>query len=200
VTAILVVDDLLVRRGPRRLLDGLAVQVAGGEVIGVTGPNGAGKSTLLAVIAGVLARTRGRVDVDGHTAGSIEARRRIGYVPEAADPPGHLTCDEVIALVSAVKHARLDGADHDALGLADLAGQRIDRMSLGQRRRTCLGAALVGAPRLLVLDEPSNGLDPGGVDVLVRLVGSRIAAGAGAIIASHDAELLDRLGARRLPL
>jgi len=197
---ILVVDDLAVKRGGRRVLDGLSVGVGAGEVLGVVGPNGAGKSTLLAVVAGVLGRDRGLVTIGGDLAGTVAAQRRIGYVPEAANPPGHLTGDEVIALVAAVKGAALDEAVRAGLRVDELAAQRIDRMSLGQRRRACLAAALVGAPDLLVLDEPSNGLDAAAVDTLVDLLAARTAAGAGVILASHDGELLDRLGARRLEL
>ena len=197
---ILVVDDLAVRRGGRMVLDGLSLSADAGEVVGVVGPNGAGKSTLLAVIAGVLPRDRGLVQIGGDLAGTVAAQHRLGYVPEAANPPGHLTCDEVIALVAAIKRASLEDAARAALGVDELAGQRVDRMSLGQRRRTCLAAALVGAPALLVLDEPSNGLDAGGVDTLVELLAARRAAGAAVVLASHDAELLDRLGARRVEL
>jgi ATPase subunit of ABC transporter with duplicated ATPase domains len=73
-------------------------------------------------------------------------------------------------------------------------------MSLGQRRRTCLGAALIGDPALLVLDEPTNGLDAGGVEMLIGVLAARLADGAALLIASHDAEFLDQLGAWRLAL
>ena len=196
----LVVDDLAVKRGGRLVLDGVGVSVAAGEIVGVIGANGAGKSTLLAVIAGVLGRARGLVTIDGHAVATVPAQRLLGYVPEAANPPGHLTGEEVVALVAAVKAAALDGEVARALAIDELRAQRVDRMSLGQRRRTCIAAALVGAPRLLVLDEPSNGLDPTGVDVLRGLLLARAAAGAAIILASHDLELLDALGARRLRL
>jgi ATPase subunit of ABC transporter with duplicated ATPase domains len=106
----------------------------------------------------------------------------------------------VIALVAAVKRASLAEPVRAALGIDEIAAQRVDRMSLGQRRRTCLAAALVGAPSLLVLDEPSNGLDAAAIDTLVALLGERRAAGAAVVLASHDRELLDRLGARVVEL
>jgi len=198
--ATLVVDDLGVMRAGRLVLDGIALVAAPGEIVGVVGPNGAGKSTLLAVIAGVLRRDRGLVTIAGHGVGTLAAQRLIGYVPEAANPPGHLTGDEAIALVAAIKGAALDDEVVRALALDELRAQRIDRMSLGPRRRTCLRAALVGAPPLLVLDEPSNGLDDAGVAVLRALLAARAAAGATVVLASHDTTLLDALSARRLPL
>jgi ABC-2 type transport system ATP-binding protein len=197
---VLVVDDVAVKRAGKWALDGVSLRASAGEIVGIVGANGAGKSTLLAIVAGVLARDRGLVQIEGHLAGSLEAQRRLGYVPEAADPPGHLTADEIVALVGAVKGATLDADARSTLGLDDLAGRRIDRMSLGQRRRTCLAAALVGAPRLLVLDEPSNGLDAAGIDTLVALLTSRVASGAAALVASHDPELLTRLSARTIRL
>jgi ABC-type multidrug transport system ATPase subunit len=157
----------------------------------------------------VLAPDRGAVLVGGASVWGAErerrrARRAIGYVPEAADPPGHLTGDEVLALCAAVKgSAPLDGALRGRLALdpgGAIAVARIDRMSLGMRRRACLGAALVGDPALLVLDEPDNGLDPGGVDTLVAILRERAETGVAVVIASHDASLVDRLGARRVEL
>jgi len=197
---ILTIDELGKRRGGKLVLAGVRCTVDAGEAVGVVGPNGAGKSTLLAIVAGVLARDRGRVELEGHRAGSLEAQRRLGYVPEAADPPGHLTGDEVVALVAAVKRATLDPADRASLRLDEVAALRVDRMSLGQRRRTCLAAALVGAPRLLVLDEPTNGLDADGTETLLALLQARLASGAAVLVASHDAAFLDRLPARRLEL
>jgi ABC-type multidrug transport system ATPase subunit len=204
--SVLEVRGLGVRRGRRRVLADVSLAAARGELVALVGANGAGKSTLLGAIGGVLAPDRGAVTVDGASVWGAErdrrrARRAIGYVPEAADPPGYLTCDEVLALVAATKRApALAPALRDRLGLDPIADVRIDRMSLGQRRRACLGAALVGDPALLVLDEPDNGLDPSGADTLVAVLRERAQAGAAVLIASHDAALVDRLGARRVHL
>ncbi len=197
---VLRVDAVSKRRAGRWVLREISVDVAAGEAIGVVGPNGAGKSTLLALIAGVLGVDRGRVTVDGAAAGTVRAQRLLGYVPEAADPPGHLTGDEVLALVGAVKAAGLDPAVRAALALDDLGSARIDQMSLGQRRRACLGAALIGAPRLLVLDEPTNGLDAAGIATVTALLTERVAQGAALVVASHDRDFLERLAARRVSL
>jgi ABC-2 type transport system ATP-binding protein len=202
----LVLDDVGARRAGRRVLDGVSARVSRGEVLAAVGANGAGKSTLLSIVAGVLAPDRGGVTIAGASVWGparerVVARGRLGFVPEAADPPGHLTGEELLALVAGVKRAEPLGAALRArLGLDAIAPSRIDRMSLGQRRRICLGAALVGDPVLLVLDEPTNGLDADGALVLLDLLIERARAGTAILMTSHDADFLDRLGARRLPL
>ena len=190
--------DLTKRRGGRLVVDEVSFTVAGGEVAAIVGANGAGKSTILAIVAGALPPDRGWVAVGGATSGR---RRQLGYVPEAADPPGHLTGGELLALAAALRgSAPLDDATRARLGVDPLAGQRIERMSLGQRRRVCLAAALVGAPRALVLDEPDNGLDADGLDALVDLIAAATARNAAVLVATHDPAVRTRLGARELRL
>ena len=202
----LIVDGVGVRRAGRRVLGGLCLKAEAGEIVGVVGPNGAGKSTLLAIIAGALPPGDGEVLIEGISVWGPErerrkARRLLGYVPEAADPPGHLIADEVLALVAAVKGSQpLESAVRTRLGIDPIAAVRIDRMSLGQRRRTCLAAALVGAPGLLVLDEPDNGLDPAGARLLAELIREQASSGVTVILATHDDGLMDAVGARRVPL
>lgn len=186
------------RRGGRLVVDDVSFTVAGGEVVALVGANGAGKSTLLAIVAGSLSPDRGWVAIGGATSGR---RRQLGYVPEAADPPGHLTGGELLALAAALRGAEpLDDATRARLGVDGLAAQRIERMSLGQRRRACLAAALVGAPSALVLDEPDNGLDADGLDALVDLVAAASARNAAVLVATHDPAVRTRLGARELHL
>lgn len=201
-TPLLAIDRLRVKRGARIVLDDLALTIEPGELVGLVGANGCGKSTLLSAIAGVLAPADGSIAVAGasvwgSTAQRNRARRAIGYVPEAADPPGFLTGAELWNLCSATRGAPPPADELRArLGLDELADKPLERMSLGQRRRACLGAAFVGPPALLVLDEPDNGLDVARLDTLVALLEAHAAAGRGAILASHDAALLDRLAAR----
>src|SRR6185436_613889 len=107
---ILVVDGLSVRRGGRVVIDGIALEVAAGEIVGVVGKNGSGKSTLLMAIAGVLAPRDGRIAVSGAAVWGTQrerqrARRALGYVPEGADPPGFLLGGELWALVAATRGA-----------------------------------------------------------------------------------------------
>ena len=196
--AVIEVRDVSKRRGGRLVVDDVSFTVAAGEVAALVGANGAGKSTLLAIIAGALAPDRGWVAIAGATSGR---RRQLGYVPEAADPPGHLTGGELLALAAALRGAPpLDDATRARLGVDALAGHRIERMSLGQRRRACLAAALVGAPPALVLDEPDNGLDADGLDALVELVAAATARDAAVLVATHDPAVRARLAAREFHL
>jgi ABC-2 type transport system ATP-binding protein len=199
---VLVIEQLGVRRGGRMIFEGLELEADAGEIVGVVGVNGCGKSTLLACVAGVLAPRDGQILVDGASVwGSrgerVRARKALGYVPEGADPPGFLVANELWSLCAATREASAPSQElRDALGLDELRDQAIERMSLGQRRRACLGAALIGPPKLLVLDEPDNGLDAKRLDALVTLVKRHAAGGGTTVLASHDAALLDQLGAR----
>lgn len=186
------------RRGGRWVLDDVSVAVAAGEVVALVGGNGAGKTTLLACAAGALAPDRGWVAIAGATSGR---RRHVGYAPEAADAPGHLTGAELWALVSALRGGpTLDDEAATLLAVASIAGRRLERMSLGQRRRAVLAAALIGAPPALLLDEPDNGLDVGGLDALVTLIAREAARGAAIIVATHDPAVRERMAARTLPM
>jgi ABC-type multidrug transport system ATPase subunit len=188
------------------VLTDLTLAVAAGAIVGIAGKNGCGKSTLLLCVAGVLAPHGGRIAISGASVwGShrerLEARRALGYVPEGADPPGFLRGGELWALVAATRGCLPPTAELcDALGLDELRDAAIERMSLGQRRRACLGAAFMGPPDLLVLDEPDNGLDVKRLDALVALLQAHAAAGGACLLASHDAALLDQLGARVVTL
>jgi ABC-type multidrug transport system ATPase subunit len=125
------------------------------------------------------------------------ARKALGFVPEAADPPGFLLAGELWNLVAATRGTPPPSAELvDSLGLDELRALAIDKMSLGQRRRACLGAALLGPPKLLVLDEPDNGLDAKRLAALVAILKAHAAAGNAAVIATHDRAMLDQLGAR----
>lgn len=202
----LVVDRVTIKRGARVVIDELSLRVDAGEIVGLVGANGCGKSTLLSCIAGVLAPRDGRVEVDGAnvwggSAQRARSRRAMGYVPEGADPPGFLRAEELWALCAASRGvATPDRALVDALGLDEVASLSLDKMSLGQRRRACLGAALLGPPKLLVLDEPDNGLDVKRLAAFVDLVTAHARAGGATILASHDAAWLDQLDARRVAM
>jgi len=203
---ILRIERLRVKRGGRSVITDFAMEAKAGEVVGIVGKNGSGKSTLLMSIAGVLPPSDGQIVVDGAsvwgaTSQRTRARKALGYCPEAADAPGFLLAGELWALCTATRGAPPPTPELiDALGLDELRELALERMSLGQRRRACLGAALLGPPKLLVLDEPDNGIDVKRLDALVRLLAVHVAAGNAALVATHDAALLERLGARVVSL
>ncbi|GAB3105296.1 ABC transporter ATP-binding protein [Isoptericola nanjingensis] len=160
------VRSLRVERGGRPIIDGLDVAVHAGQVVGLLGPSGSGKTTLLRAVVGVQARVTGEVTVLGEAAGSPGLRRRVGYVTQAASVYTDLTVVQNLryfAQLAGLPHAGAEAAVRRAVAVVDLAGhekQRVGTLSGGERSRVSLAAALVADPEVLVLDEPTVGLDP----------------------------------------
>lgn len=156
------VRSLTVRRGHRTVLDDLDLEIPSGQVVGLLGPSGGGKSTLMRAIVGVQVIQSGTITVLGAAAGSPELRSRVGYVTQAPSVYGDLSVranlDYFAAVLGAGRHAASDVLHQ--VGLHEQADQRVDRLSGGQLSRVSLAAALIGEPALLVLDEPTVGLDP----------------------------------------
>jgi ABC-2 type transport system ATP-binding protein len=162
------VQHLVKRYGSKVAVDDLSFEVDKGEVVGFLGPNGAGKSTTLRILAGVLGSTSGKVEVAGHDirAESFEARQKIGYMPEAVPLYQEMRVREYLAFRAELKRvARKDRASFvddsmEKANVADVANVLIGNLSKGYRQRVGLADALVARPPLLVLDEPTAGLDP----------------------------------------
>ncbi|MEU6732284.1 ABC transporter ATP-binding protein [Streptomyces physcomitrii] len=197
---------LTVTRGPRTVLRGLDFSVPAGRVTGLLGPSGCGKSTLMRALVGTQAKVSGTLDVLGHPAGSAALRSRIGYVTQAPSVYSDLTVRQNLEYFAAVlepgrsaagrRRAQVARAIED-VDLGSHADALAGHLSGGQRGRVSLAVALLGSPELLVLDEPTVGLDP----VLRRELwhlfrGLATQRGATVLISSHvmdEAERCDRL-------
>jgi ABC-2 type transport system ATP-binding protein len=192
------VRDLVVDRGGRRVLHGLDLTIGQGSVTGLLGPSGCGKSTLMRSLVGVQQLTSGQVTVAGSEAGSKELRSRIGYVTQAASVYDDLTVRENLTFfgrVLGVSTAAVDEAIA-TVDLGDHADQVVGRLSGGQRSRASLAVALLNTPDLLVLDEPTVGLDPVLRRDLWALFHRLAEHGAAVFVSSHvmdEADRCDRL-------
>jgi ABC-2 type transport system ATP-binding protein len=155
-------QGLRVVRGGRLVLDDVSLEVRRGTVAGLLGPSGCGKSTLMRALVGVQVVAGGEVQVLGRPAGSPALRRRVGYVTQAPSVYADLTVRENLRYFAAVVGAPGSDVDRvvDEVGLGSHADVVVGRLSGGQEARVSLAAALLGEPELLVLDEPTVGLDP----------------------------------------
>jgi ABC-2 type transport system ATP-binding protein len=162
MNAAVVIDHLRVVRGGRTVLPDLSVTVPAGQVVGLLGPSGSGKSTLIRAVVGVQLVESGTVTVLGEPAGSVSLRRRVGYVTQSPSVYDDLTVRANVRYFAAIVGAPMASAD-DAIEAVDLGSHSesmVGSLSGGERSRVSLASALVGDPDLLVLDEPTVGLDP----------------------------------------
>ncbi|GBC86794.1 putative ABC transporter ATP-binding protein YxlF [bacterium HR12] len=182
-TPVLVTEGLAKAFGRHAVLDGISLRVDPGEIVVISGGNGAGKSTLLRCLAGLLpfeGRARvGGLEVDGRP----DVRRLVGYVPQAVQLPEHATVGEVLAFFARLRGVRPEVPDLPE-GFLPAAERPIGICSGGQRQRVALAVALLGDPRLLLLDEPVANLDEGGRDAFWETLRGRARAGAAALVAT----------------
>jgi ABC-2 type transport system ATP-binding protein len=184
------VTDLIVRRGGAAVLRGITCEVRRGVVTGLLGPSGCGKTTLMRAIVGVQIVASGSVVVLGERAGSPSLRRRVGYVTQAPSVYGDLSVRENLryfARVLGVDAGRVDSVI-ESVALAEHADRVVANLSDGQRSRVSLGSALLGRPELLILDEPTVGLDPLLRRDLWRMFRDLAAAGTTLLVSSHVME------------
>lgn len=166
------------------------------------GRNGCGKSTLLKLAAGVERPDSGRIEIDGHDLWTDEAaaRRTLAYVPEQPDLTPYATVREILDLVCGLRgEPRERGREAlRRVGLGDLAHRSVRELSMGQRRRAVLAAALVGTPRHVLLDEPLEAMDRGAREDILAWIDRLLAAGAVVVVVSHDIEPFVPRAARAL--
>ena len=182
------VTGLTKRYGPVTAVDGLTFTVEPGQVTGFLGPNGAGKTTTLRMLLGLVSPTAGSALIGGRRYADLRApRQAVGAVLEATGfHPGRTGRDHlrVLAEASGIPAARV-AAVLGRVGLDDAADRRVRGYSLGMRQRLGLAAALLGDPRVLVLDEPANGLDPAGMAELRDVLRGLAADGRTILMSSH---------------
>ena len=156
------IEGLRVVRGRREVLHGLTLTIPAGTITGLIGPSGCGKTTLMRCIVGAQIITAGSVTVLGLPAGTPELRRRIGYSTQVPAVYADLTIDENLRYFATVLGAPKGDIERvvEAVGLGPHRNQQTGRLSWGQLSRASLAVALLGTPRLLILDEPTVGLDP----------------------------------------
>ncbi len=197
--------DLIKRFGPLTAVDGISFSVDRGEVVGFLGPNGAGKSTAMKIISGFLEPTSGQAWIDGHDShtDAIAARRHLGYLPEGAPAYADMSVGGFLGFVAAM-HGLSKAKANDRLAelvervdLADVWNQRIDALSKGFKRRVGIAQALVHDPDVLILDEPTDGLDPNQKYEMRELISS-IAPQKAIIISTHILEEVEAVCTRAI--
>lgn len=186
-----------------KAVDGLSLSVKRGEVFGLLGPNGSGKSTTIKMILGLLSPSKGDVKLFGLSPRSIEARRKLGYLPELSYLHPFLTAKETLGYYAGLCGlSSRETKDRTAqllkmVGLEDVSSRPVGAFSKGMARRVALAASLIGKPELLILDEPTSGLDPVSTKEVKTLVKALKANGMTILTTSHllgDAEdICDRV-------
>ena len=187
---------LIRKYGKRQVVNGVDLQISGGEIVGLLGPNGAGKTTTFYMIVGLIAPTSGEVLLDGEDLSGFpmyrRARRGIGYLPQEPSVFRKMTVEQNIRAVAETlpmsKVERNDCVEEhlEELGLTPLAKQKAYTLSSGERRRLEISRALVTTPKFLLMDEPFSGIDPISVSEVQKIVVSLKERGIGVPITDHN--------------
>ena len=192
------IDNLVKAFGPKRAVDGISFTVERGEVLGFLGPNGAGKSTTMRMITGFMPPTSGKVTVGTYDVSEspIEAKRLIGYLPENAASYPDMTVRSFLEFVAELRgldgSARKKAVNHviELCFLDSVLHQSIDTLSKGYKHRTCLAQSLIHDPQVLIMDEPTDGLDPNQKHEVRNLI-RELGANKAIIFSTHILEEVD---------
>ncbi len=198
-------DGLVKTFGSRTAVDGISFAVAPGEVLGFLGPNGAGKTTTMRMLAGFVPPTAGRAEICGHDIGEapVAAKQKLGYLPEGAPSYGEMTPGDFLAFIGRIRGlsgANLSRRLADVTGrlqLGDVLHQPIETLSKGFRRRVGLAQAILHDPPVLILDEPTDGLDPNQKHEVRELI-QAMAPGKVIVISTHILEEVDAVCTRAI--
>ena len=191
------VKNLKKNFGDFTAVKGVSFSVAEGEVLGFLGPNGAGKSTTMRMITGFLPPTSGTAVICGHdiTSDPIAAKAALGYLPESAPSYKQMTVRDYLKFIAEVRGlADVKKAVADVIVKAKLegvAGQTIETLSKGYRQRTAFAAAIIHDPKVLIMDEPTDGLDPNQKFTVREMIKEMAAQGKAIIISTHILEEVD---------
>jgi ABC-2 type transport system ATP-binding protein len=199
------IDNLVVERGTRRVLDGLSLSTSSGEIYALLGGNGAGKSTTIAALLGFLKPSAGSIGVAGidPSISAEQARQKIAYLPENASLYEHLSArenvDYFLALAGEAHSIDERETAFDAVGLqTDARDQRLSGFSKGMRQKVAIALAVVRQVPVLLLDEPTSGLDPRATADFNALIGRLKERGTAILMVTHDllgaADCADRIG------
>src|SRR5882724_12213475 len=199
------VENLIKTFGPKRAVDGVSFSVERGEVLGFLGPNGAGKSTSMRMITGFIPPTSGTVSVGGYDMieNPIPAKRLIGYLPENAPAYMDMTVHGFLSFTAELRGLRGEekkkavGRAVEMCFLESVLHQSIDTLSKGYRHRTCFAQSVIHDPEVLILDEPTDGLDPNQkheVRTLIRRMGEKKAI----IFSTHILEEVEAVCSRAI--
>jgi len=190
-------DGVSRRFGDTLALDDVSLDIRSGEILGLLGPNGAGKSTMLTLLQGRRRPSSGKVELFGGDPTDARSRAELGSTPQETALPDTLRVGEVVDLVAAHFPARVSTAElADEFGFADLLRRQCGALSGGQKRRIAVALAFVGRPSLVLLDEPTTGLDVDARHGLWAAIRRHRAAGTTVVVTSHYLEEIEALAER----
>lgn len=195
------VQQLRKTYGDHEVLRGISFSVPPGQICGYLGPNGAGKSTTIKILAGILRADAGQVRVAGHdvVADSLAAKRALGYVPESGALYGLLSIREHLHLLADLYELETQSAGQkvgqalELFGLEEVADQRVDTLSKGQRQKTAIAAGLLHDPEVILFDEPLSGLDANAARQLKELIAGLAQRGKTILYCSHVLDVVERV-------